>query len=31
MLPKRDRQNEELKNAAEILKHMKTYDNSNKT
>lgn len=31
MLPRRDRQNEELKSAAETLKHMKTIHNSLKT
>jgi hypothetical protein len=30
MLPRRDRQNEELKSAAETLKHMKTIHNSMK-
>lgn len=28
MLPRKERQNEELKSAAETLKHMKTMDNS---
>ncbi len=28
MLPRRDRQNEELKSAADTLKHMKTMDNA---
>lgn len=28
MLPRKERQNEELKSAAETLKHMKTIDNS---
>ena len=31
MLPKKDRQNEELKEAAEILKGMKTMDNALKS
>ena len=30
MLPRKERQNEELKSAADTLKHMKTYDNSMK-
>jgi hypothetical protein len=31
MLPRKERQNEELKSAAETLKHMKTMDNSLKS